>query len=402
MTSRSRRGSGEGGLHRRADGRWEARIDIERANGRRRRISIYGRTRREVVERLRQKQNDIANGSLVADERVTVERWLNHWVREILPNRVANGTLSVSTYHSYADSVRRHLNPGLGHIRLTKLQATDVDRLIAERRVLYSANTLRIIRTTLRKAMRDGQKAGIVPQSARNAVELSEPVSISRRADDFLTLEESRRLLDQVHGDRLEAIYVILLSLGLRRGEALGLFWEDIDFDARLITIRRSLKRTRLMPGDIESGTRSTQLELGSPKTAGSWRTQSLPAICFDALICHRARQAEERLAAVSWENPNLVFATPIGTMIDPSNLAKEFANHAKNAALGHRNLHQLRHSAATIMLAQGVPLHDVSHVLGHSTLSVTSDIYGHFTVEQGRHAADAIGEALRHASGRE
>ena len=208
-------------------------------------------------------------------------------------------------------------------------------------------------------------------------------------------MNEVQQLLSQVSGDRLEAIYIVLLSLGLRRGEALGMFWQDIDFDRRLITIRRSLKRVRVTPWHMGSDGHTTRLELGSPKTSDSWRTQSLPQPCVEALFRHRAAQAKERLAARSWENPNLVFTTPIGTMIDPSNLAKEFAAHTKKAGLGHRNLHQLRHSAATIMLAQGVPLYDVSRVLGHSTLSVTSDVYGHFTTERGRLAAEAMGNAL-------
>ena len=395
MTSKSRRGSGEGGIHKRVDGRWEARIDLGWVNGKRKRPSVYGKTRREVAEKLRLRQNDKANNALIVDERLTVERWLDHWVEVVLPNRVANGTLSASTYHNYADTVRLHLNPGLGKIRLSRLKATDIDRFIASKRDAYSGNSLRIMRTSLHKAFRDGERAEIVPHSAVIAVELSESVRVSRRASEFLSMEQARLLLDGVRGDRLEAIYVVLLSLGLRRGEALGLFWEDIDFENRVITVRRSLKRVQVLPNQTEPGNRSTRLELGSTKTAGSWRNQVLPQPCVDALQQHRVMQAAERLAAPVWADSRLVFTTPIGTMIDPANLAKEFSAHTKRAGLGHRNLHQLRHSAATIMLVQGVPLNDVSRVLGHTTISVTSDVYGHFTAERARVAADAMGDAL-------
>ena len=294
-------------------------------DGRRRRVSVYGKTHKEVQEKLRQRQTQRDNNELIVDQRLTVEKWLNYWVANILTNRVENGTLSNSTFYNYADSVRRYLNPGLGKIQLSRLKASDVDRFIAERRGSYSGNTLRIMRTTLRKAFRDGVKAEIVPQSARNAVELSEPVKISRRADAFLNVEQAQQLLTQVRGDRLEAIYVVLLSLGLRRGEALGLFWEDVDFENRLITIRRSLKRVRVVPGMTTTGDPacSTRLELGSPKTADSWRTQNLPQPCVDALLRHKSQQAKERLAAPAWDNPDLVFSTPIGTTIDPANLAK-------------------------------------------------------------------------------
>ena len=397
MNNGGRRGSGEGAIHKRTDGRWEARIDLGWVDGKRKRKSVYGKTHREVTEKLRQQQNDRANNMLVVGERLRVEQWLDHWVKVVLPNRVANGTLAVSTYFSYADTVRRHLKPGLGKIRLSKLKATDVDRFIASRRDRFSPNSLRIMRSTLRKAIKDGLRDEVVPQSARFAVELSEPVRVSRRARVYLNLDQARRLLAEVRGDRLEAVYVVLLSLGLRRGEALGLHWEDLNFDDHTVVIRRSLRRLRVMPGvdgDAPQGNR-TRLELGSPKTADSWRTQNLPKPCVEALERHRDAQAKERLAADSWANPEMIFVTSIGSPIDPSNLAKEFMAHARKADLGHRNLHQLRHSAATLMLAQEVPLHEVSAVLGHSTLSVTSDVYGHLTPERQRRAADALGQAL-------
>jgi integrase len=205
-------------------------------------VSVYGKTHREVQEKLRQRQAQRDNNELIVDQRLTVEKWLTFWVENTLRNRVANGTLGNSTFYNYADSVRRYLIPGLGRIQLSRLKASDIDSFLAERRSTYSANTLRIMRTTLRKSFRDGQKAEIVPQSARNAVELSEPVKISRRAEKFLNMDQAQQLLNQVRGDRLEAVYVVLLSLGLRRGEALGLFWDDIDFDNRTVAIRRSLK----------------------------------------------------------------------------------------------------------------------------------------------------------------
>lgn len=396
MTTGRRRGHGEGGIHKRRDGRWEARLDWD-MDGRVKRRSIYGRTRKEVADKLRQKQSERDASTVIYDERLTVGAFLDHWVNTILPHRVANGTLSNSTFYSYADSVRLHLKPALGHLRLRELRAAHIDKLIAARRGAYSANTLRIMRTTLRKALRDGYKSQLVPLSARDAIDLSEPVEVNKRARLFLDRDESRVLLEQISGDRLKALYFVLLSMGLRRGEALGLYWSDINVESQTLTIQRSLKRIRVMPlpnGLFPQGPR-TRLELSSPKTDRSWRTQNLPQPVLDALTRHRARQATERLAASAWDNEDLVFTTPLGTPIDPSNLAKEFMRHAELAGLGHRNLHQLRHSAATIMLDQGIPLEDVSDILGHTTLSVTSHIYGHLSVKRRREAADAMDRAL-------
>ena len=390
-----RRGKGEGGIHKRPDGRWEARLDLGFVNGKRQRKSVYGRTRREVADKLRTAHNSAADGTLVIDERLTVEAWLNHWVRSVLSTRVAKGALSETTRNNYADTVRLHLVPTLGRIRLTKLNHGDVDDLMtAKDQAGYSSNTLRIIRTVLRKALHDAERAGVV---GRNVVRLSEPVKVSRKAANWLDLDEARQLLEQVKGDRNEALYVLTLSLGLRRGEVLALKWSDLGLAHRTVRIGRSIKRVQNTPlpdGSYPEG-RRTKLIVGEPKTADSWRTVSLPEPCVAILQSHRAQQAADKLAARSWAEDDWVFTTPIGTVIDPANLAKWFSDHCKAAGLGHRNLHQLRHSAATIMLAQDVPLHEVKDLLGHSQISVTKDVYGHVDPGRTRAAADAVGNAL-------
>jgi integrase len=220
---------------------------------------------------------------------------------------------------------------------------------------------------------------------------------VSRRAEHFLSVDESKKLLSSLEGHRLLALHVVLLSLGLRKGEALALRWTDINFDAATVTICRSLKRARNQPspGGTYPDGKKTCLVFGSPKTNKSWRTLALPAPVVACLQQHRRKQAVERLAAGSWADETLVFTTPTGAPIDPANFGKQLAAIARIAGLGHRNPHQLRHSAATIMLAQGIALHEVKDVLGHDSISVTKDIYGHHDVDRGRADADAMGAAL-------
>ena len=400
MSSSRRRGRGEGCIRHRADGRWEAILNLGYVDGKRKVKPLYGRTRKEAAEKLRAAQASLDEGSLVRDERLTVGRWLDHWIENVLANRVGNGSLAESTYNSYRATVERHLKPGLGHLRLTKIAPSDVDVLISKKRNTtsrrgkpFAANSLRIIRSTLRKALRDAQKAGHV---ARNAADLSEPVSVSRRAGEWLDIEEARALLRSVEGDRLEALYVVILSLGLRRGEGLALAWDDIDLDRATVLIRRSLQRIGNKPapdGTYPDG--RNRLVFTSPKTESSWRTRRLTPQCVAALRRHKARQAEERLKATSWKDHGLVFTTPIGTPIDPDNFAKDFVKQCEAAGLGHRNVHQLRHSAVTILLAQGVPLHEVSDFVGHSSITVTKDIYGHLDPARGSAVSNVMGEAL-------
>jgi len=384
-----RRGNGEGLIHQRSDGRWEARLDLGMVNGKRKRVRVYGRTRREVQDKIRQRRNEFETHGMVLDQRMTLNRWLDHWVSNVLTVRVANGTLAQSTFASYADNVRRHLNPFLGPTRLAKLSASDVDALVAFNRQKYSPNSLRLMRSTLRKALNDARRQGLV---AQNVVELSEPVRINKLARQWLTEVEARMLLKQVKGDRLEALYVICLMTGLRRGEALALSWNDLDPERGSLLVQRAIKRVQTRS---ESGPR-TRLEIGPTKTLSSVRTQALPRMCLDALRRQRARQASEKLAIDGWHNSdNLIFTTPIGSPIDPANFAKSLHDHCIAAGIGHRNPHQLRHSTATLLLAQDIPLHEVSDILGHSSVSVTKDVYGHMTTERRQAAADAMDRIL-------
>lgn len=231
-----RRGRGEGSIKQRADGRWEARLDFGFVDGKRKQKSLYGRTRKEAADNLRRAQQQFDEGTLLLDERMTVGDWLAHWTDVVLTNRVENGVLSESTYYSYADTVRLHLKPSLGNHRLSKLAAAHVDAFIASKRSSYSKNSQRIMRSTLRKALNDAIKAGHL---IRNVVDTSEPVKVSRRAQSFLTVDEAQRLLAAASGNRLAALYVVVLSLGLRKGEALALRWEDLDLDAGTVIIRR-------------------------------------------------------------------------------------------------------------------------------------------------------------------
>jgi integrase len=391
-----RRGRGEGGIWQRPDGRWEARLDLGHVDGKRRGKAIYGRTRREVADKLHEARQAHGEGTLVTDERMTVGNWLDHWVRVVLVNRVANGTLAEVTMNHYADCVRLHLKPVLGQGRLSKLTPADIDAMIASRRERYSPNSLRIMRATLRKSLRDARRSGFFVSSA--AIDLSEPVSVPRRAKAWLDQDAARRFLAGCAGDRLEALWVTTLSLGLRRGEALAIKWDDIDLSKRSLRIHRSLKRVRnraLTDGTYPDGLK-TRLVAGSPKTEGSSRTQPLPDRVVEVIRRHQIRQKEERLAAgAAWQDTGFVFSTPIGTPIDPDNVSKYFSDVCKRIGLGHRNLHQLRHSAASLLLAQGVPLHEVSRYLGHTTISVTMDVYGHLAEEGLRGAANAMNEVL-------
>ena len=392
--TRGKRAAGEGAVYQRPDGRWVAQVTLEpdRLTGARRRRTVYGRTQQEALTKLRDVRRDIDAGLTGDGDRITVQEHLDRWL-ESLPGQVAESTAQL-----YRDLSRLHLVPQLGRKRLRKLSVADVDRRWSEMRAAgYSANTIRLTRSTLRRALHYAERDGLV---LRNVAGLSAPPRIAQLEGKALSVDEAKVFLEATRGDRLEAAFVVMLTLGLRRGETLGLSWADLEpvdwsdrqpATAPTLTVRRAVSRSREKPGV------RTRIVVGEVKTARSRRTIHLPAPVVDALRAHKVRQAQERrwAAGSRWTDHGLVFTTPLGTPCDPDNFARHFAAMARRAGLGHWHPHDARHSAASIMLAQGVPLHVVSEVLGHSSIRLTKDVYGHLEASARQAATEASAAAL-------
>jgi integrase len=200
-----------------------------------------------------------------------------------------------------------------------------------------------------------------------------------------LTLAQVRQLLDHNGDDRLHALWAVLAMTGLRLGEATGLKWEDIDLHGGHLTVRRALQRQR-----------GKGLTLVEPKTARSRRTIPLVAEAAEVLRHYRARQAEARLAAGPvWQDQGLVFCTSIGGPLDPARVNEAFHRALDRAGLPRVRVHDLRHSTASILLALGVPVHEVSAILGHCQASVTLNVYAHVTPSGQADAMRRFGAAL-------
>ncbi len=389
--SRGRRASGDGSVYRSPDGRWRGVVDLGWVDGRSTGKYVTGSTQAEALAKMRRVQREAESG-VVADDQLTVGDFLDRWVSKTLPGSVAGGTLD-----DYAQIVRLHLVPALGRTRLARLSVADVDALwTAKREAGYKANTIRIMRAVLRRAVGQAEREGLV---ARNVAALSQPPRLSNPEGRALTVGQAGALLDAARGDRLEAAYLLMLSYGLRRGEVLGLAWSDFDRERRTLGVRQAVtlrKSARLASGGYAGGAQG-RMELSELKTRRSRRVLFLTEGLVEALDKHARRQVEQRHAAGSaWVDHGLVFASSVGTPIDPDNFAKAFVSLAKQAGLGRWHPHEARHSAASVMLAQGVPLEVVSEVLGHSSIYITKDVYGHLSEGMKRDAAERMAAALR------
>lgn len=205
-----------------------------------------------------------------------------------------------------------------------------------------------------------------------------------------VTPEEARNFLAAMKGDRLEALYSVALTMGLRQGEALGLCWKEVDLDMGYLRVSKQLQRF------------GGETRLVEPKTTRSRRTLALPASIARALKEHRDRQLEERSAAGDkWTETGLVFTTSKGQSIDATKISKDFHRHLDRAGLAQRRFHDLRHSCATLQLVQGVSPRVVMEVLGHSQISLTMNTYTHVLPELRRQAADRIDELLERSPDR-
>ena len=375
----TKRANGEGSIFRRANGSWSGEISYRDADGNSKRRTVYGKTQAEVRAKLKEARERLDAGAPVRDTAMSLAVWLEEWIGKAL----AASDRKQATKDLYAVVARKRLVPTLGDISLERLRPSDVEALIVSRRDAgLSASTVRTIYSVLRSALDVAVRDGLVRRNV--AASVKRPTA-ERRDAAYLTGDQAHRLLEELRGDRLEALYRVMLATGLRRGEALGLHWRDVDLDSGALRVIWTLSRT------------SRGLQLGEPKTDRSRRTVPLPQSAVETLRAHRKRQAAEQLAAGSlWHPTGLVFTSEIGTVLEPRNVLRRFDLLAKRASLTGVHLPTLRHSAASCLLAAGTHTMVVQEHLGHSSYAITADIYSHVAPVRAREAADRLDEAIQ------
>ena len=305
-------------------------------------------------------QASIAKGEPVPDGRATVAGLIAQWLDAI---RVSKRPKTIQFYELLS---RLHITPEIGNVRLSKLEPRAVQALLNRKSKELSAGTTQHIRTTLRAALNFGIKNRMIAYNAASHVE----VPNQEHEVEPLTAEQATHLLKAAENTPIGAMLVLGVRLGLRRGELLGLQWPDVNFDDRTLNIVRSIQR---IPGQ--------PLEAAPLKTKKSRRTISLPEEVIRTLHEHRAHQARQRLAATEWHPMDLIFANSIGKPLEPRRVDTLFKQCLKRAGLPQSvRVHDMRHTAAALLLEQGADLFSVSRLLGHASIQLTSDVYGHLT----------------------
>jgi integrase len=368
-----RRGNREGSIVRRKDGLWQGAVTLEDGT----RKYLYGRSREEIRRKVGAALHAIDVGAMSESHGITVADFLDQWLGEVVKPNVRPWT-----FKGYEVHVRLHLKPAIGKVKLDRLTPLQVQQLLNSKIASgLSPKTVRYIRGTLRTALNQAVHWGLI---SRNAASLVASPRVEQYAIQPFTPDEARTFLAAIKGDRLEALYSVALTMGLRQGEALGLEWLDVDLDLGYLRINKQLQR------------QDGNFQFVPTKTPTSRRTLALPASIVHSLRDHRLRQAAERRATGprpdGWD---LVFTTERGRPIDGTVVSHHFHDVLHSSGLAQRRFHDLRHSCATLLLVQGVSPRVVMDVLGHSQIALTMNTYSHVIPELKRDAAQRMEELL-------
>ena len=340
-------------------------------------------TRREAEAALGRTLVAVGAGEVAHVGAMTVGAYLEQWLAGAGPS------LKPSTAKSYSEIVEWYVRPQVGQVKLADLNALHIRNLYAElldhgamrKEGGLSASTVRAVHRVLRKALNDAVLWGLLARSPLLGVK---PPRQERPEVRWWTPEQARTFLAAVEGDRLYALWVLVLSTGMRRGELAGLRWCDVDLETGVL----SVVRTRVSVAYTVSES--------DPKTRSSRRTVTVDARVVAVLRAHRRRQLEERLAwGAAWTDTGYVFTREDGWPIHPERISVLFARLVEAAGVPKIRLHDLRHTSATLALASGIHPKVVGERLGHSSISVTLDLYSHVIPGLQAEAAEKLGEMI-------
>jgi integrase len=364
-----RRGNGEGSIYRRKDGRWVGQYLVYTPNGPKYRY-LYGKTRQAVAEKLTKAMAQRDSGLAFETGKLTVAEYMNKWLTQSARNR-----LRPKTYKDYSGLTRLHIIPALGHIKLRNLTPLHVQSFYGSKLESgLSKRTVEYIHTVLHSALKQGVRWELVP---RNVTEAVDPPRPERKERPTFNLDQARLFLEAARDDGWEALYVLVIQTGMRRGELFGLRWADVNLDDGWLHVRQALAH------DGKS--------FSLPKTAKGRRRIRLTPGAIESLKKHRTAQHQKMLKQGSlWRDHGLVFCSSVGTPMGPDNFIKrQYKPLLERAGLPQIRFHDLRHTFASLMMPHVKNPQIVQEMLGHSRISTTLDIYSHLSPDM---QEDAVG----------
>ena len=375
-----KRANGEGNIRKRKDGRWEGRFTAghDPATGKQIVKNVLGKTQAEVKEKLKKALIETGQVDFTKSGKYTVGTWMDEWFENVAKIKVRPS--SHQTYKGYIDN---HIKPNIGNIPLEKLTTMDLQKfyrkLLNKGRVErieskeqpkgLSAKTVRNINQVISSAMDLAVAQKIIPANPTNACELPK---VEHQEMQTIPAEQLQAFLDEARATGVYEMYYIALATGLRRGELLGLKWQDIDWKNGIIKVRRQVARV------------DGQIVEAPPKTKNSYRAVSISPQAIEVL-----REQKRKT------NDTYVFPSPNGGPISPDSVNNMLKRVLERAGIPKVRFHDLRHTFATIALQNGVDIKTVSGMLGHFSAGFTLDTYAHVTTAAQKEAAQTMGNSL-------
>ena len=367
LATRMTKGAKGGGtIRQRPDGRWEARytLGIDPGTGKQIQKSVYGKTQKEVRQKLTAITAEIDEGTYMDVPRLKTADWLNTWVEEYI------GNVKPATRKSYQDHVRLNIIPYVGAVPLSKLTAAMIQQMYNELQTEkgLSPKTIKNVHGVLHRALEQAQKMGYIRNNPLTAVTLPR---IEKKQIKPLEDNELCAFLKEIRGDTYELVYFVTVFTGLRQGEVLGLTWDCVDFEKGTILVNKQLRRSQRKGGTYYF----------SPPKNNKSRTITPAPYVMKLLQAQKVQQAEQRLmAGPAWEDSGLVFTNEFGRYISYRAIFDSFKRIVKRIGLPDARIHDLRHTYAVNCIRAGDDIKTVQSNLGHATAAFTLDVYGHFT----------------------
>ena len=380
-TKATKNAKGGGTIRKRSDGRWEARytLGIDPKTGKQIQKSVYGKTQKEVRQKLTAITAEIDDGTYMDIPRLKTADWLNTWVTEYI------GNVKSSTRKSYQDHVRLNIIPYIGNVPLSKVTAAMIQQMYNELQAEkeLSPKTIKNVHGVLHRALEQAQKMGYIRSDPLAAVTLPR---IERKQIKPLEDEELSAFLKEIRGNPYELVYFVTVFTGLRQGEVLGLTWDCVNFEKQTLLINKQHGKKK--------GTREycfSSLKNDRPRVI-----EAADGV-MDALKKQQLRQ--QRWAARlkdGWDNPdNLVFTTETGRYLCNQTVYLAFKKIVRRLHLDATRFHDLRHTYAVNSLKSGDDIKTVQENLGHQTAAFTLDVYAHATSSMKRESANRMDQYI-------
>lgn len=371
--SANRRSPGDGSVYQLKNGKWVAVLDLGiGVNGKRNRSTKTTASKVLAAKALREMQSKHRQNDLLSNQRKTLNQVASQWIEVGISEKVRQ-----STANGYIDIYDRYINPFLGHRSITDLNVNEIDAWLVHLKAIgLSASTRKKARQTCNTIFKFAIRKSFALQNPvlHSQVPANEPGYVTQ-VQPPLSLKEAHSYLEYFRDTDLDLFIYLALFTGMRRGEIIGLNWSDISFDDLTLIVNRTAKESTLKRSD---GTSKTELVLNPPKTSHSKRQIPIEGEVLLALRRQQNVQRKQRLkAGAAWVDTDAAFTTEFGTRIYPSNIYKRYAKLLRHSNLRYVRPHDLRHTVAVLGLDAEIPVEEISRLLGHSTLSVTMDIYG-------------------------